>query len=736
MSLPIAKRPQRALTGLFLMLGLLSFVACGDARTPGEAKPSPGATVDGGDAGKPSLGATPEGGSAANASLTATLGGTGALRPSSPASMVLISIDTLRSDHVGAYGGEVATPHVDALAASGVLFERAYSHVPMTLPSHLSLLTGLLPPRHGVRDNIGYRAATETLPYVPERLRAAGYATAAAVSAYVLRGDGGLSLGFDLYDDALASPLGAGPGAGPVTDLGRRGVGGVQRPGRRTLEAVRPWLARQGTERPFFLFVHLFEPHTPYEPPAPFRQTYGETSYAGEVAAADALVGELVAELRGLGLYDETAIVVLSDHGEGLGDHGEDEHGLLLYRESLQVPLILKLPSAAATTTGVGRRVAQPVGLVDVAPTLLRLAALTPDAELDGVSLLDIMVGRDRGPVYGETFYPRLHFGWSELTSVVAGPHHFIQGPEAELYDLVQDPAERQDLLPTERRLAATLRDHLAERVRDPLPPGSISEQDRQALAALGYVGRQAAESDVDGPGDGAPRAHPKDQLATVQELKTCLRLYQEGKLAAAEASCRRATQLHPQALDAWEHLARALLEQGRRQDALVALERSLLLAEGRASHLAVAAASLLLEARRPAAALELLQREIVMAPDAWSLRLYEARTLASTGQVGLALERAQTLLAERPEDADAIYLRGALRIGTGDLAGAEADLRRALEMAPSHTAALSDLATLLAHGGRHQQAADLYRRLLQLRPGDPAAVEGLRRSSADGGDR
>lgn len=640
-----------------------------------------------------------------------------------PVSIVLISIDTLRSDHVGAYGGPVATPHLDALAAEGVVFERAYSHVPMTLPSHLSMLSGLLPPSHGVRDNIGYRPATAQLPYVPRRLQDAGYATAAAVSAYVMQGAGGLAHGFDLYDDALD----AGSPNGALADgtLDRRGAGGLQRPGHRTLAAVQPWLEeQQGVAAPFFLFLHFFEPHTPYAPPAPFAQRYGAASYAGEVAAADALVGEVVATLRRLGLYDRTAIAVVSDHGEGLGDHGEEEHGLLLYRESLQVPLILRLPLAASA----GQRVPEPVGLVDVAPTLLQWAGLPVDGHSDGVSLLDVLAGASRPAIYAETFYPRLHFGWSELTSLVAGRHQFIQAPtattsQAELYDVVADPAQRNDLSASERRLAATLRQQLADWVVDPEPPGVISEQERQALAALGYVGDGMQHAD-----GAASRPHPKTRLLTVDDIKACLRHYQAGALAAAVDACSAASAAHPQALDVWEHLARSLLELGRRQEALDALERALNLAQGRAPHLAVAAASVWLEARRPEAALDLLQREIVLAPDEVSLRLYAARTLVLTGQLEVALQQAEELVQRRPDNADAVYLRGAIRMGSQDALGGEADLRRALELAPDHTAALSDLATLMAQQQRRDEARQLYRRLLQLRPGDPAAEDGLRR--------
>ena len=273
------------------------------------------------------------------------------------APIVVISIDTLRSDHLPAYGYKgVETPALDALRRDAVLFERAYSHTPLTLPSHVSLLTGVLPSRHGVRDNLGYAFDAEKYPFLPRLLGRAGYATGAAVSAYVLRGETGLAKGFDVYDDGISLR--------PTEALGNS-----QRSGRESSRAALAWL---GTvkDKPFFLFLHLYEPHTPYAPPEPFATRYRAVPYDGEIATADAIVGDFLAELKKRGVYDKAIIALVSDHGEGLGDHGEQEHGILLYREALQVPLFLKLPGAKLG----GAAVAAPAQLVDLAPTLLALA--------------------------------------------------------------------------------------------------------------------------------------------------------------------------------------------------------------------------------------------------------------------------------------------------------------------------------------------------------------------------
>jgi hypothetical protein len=286
--------------------------------------------------------------------LVAACGGTLLFRScgrSSNAPVVLVSIDTLRADRLPAYGYKgVETPAIERLQRDAIVFENAYSHSPLTFPSHASLLTGLLPPEHGVRNNIGYKLEPkhETLASV---LRARGYATGAAVSAFVLRRATGIDQGFDSYDVV-------------VTAAGAKAVGEVQRDGLTTVARALTWLRGVGG-RPFFLFVHLYEPHTPWTPPADQLARYGAT-YEGEIAAADVALGQLLEGLRQLGRYDEALVVLVSDHGEGLDDHGEAEHGILLYREAIHVPLLVKLPRAERG----GSRQTALAGLRDVAPTI------------------------------------------------------------------------------------------------------------------------------------------------------------------------------------------------------------------------------------------------------------------------------------------------------------------------------------------------------------------------------
>src|SRR5262245_8823699 len=337
--------------------------------------------------------------------VLATLGVAACARGSAPnaagAPVILISVDTLRADRLPAYGyAGLKAPALDALAKDSLLFERAYSHYPVTLPSHSTLFTGLLPPQHGVRNNVGY-ALPERFVTLAERLQAAGYRTGAVVSSMVLRADTGIAQGFQSFEAPSAARLRNPSHAFPQTqgdaslDKALRWLGGVQ-PGERV-----------------FLFLHLFDPHAPYAPPEPYKSEYAAQPYDGEVAYTDSLIARFVATLKQMGLYDRALVLFVSDHGEGLLDHGEQEHGIFLYREALQVPLLLKLPGGRRG----GERVARPVGLVDVVPTLIGLLGLPADPELPGRSLLAAEQGGAERVIYAESFFGREQYGFSELRS-------------------------------------------------------------------------------------------------------------------------------------------------------------------------------------------------------------------------------------------------------------------------------------------------------------------------------
>lgn len=614
--------------------------------------------------------------------------------------IVLISIDTLRSDRLPAYGYDgVETPAIDALRRDAILFERAYAHAPLTLPSHVSLLTGLLPTAHGVRDNAGYTLTAAGLPYLPRLLHDAGYAVGGAVSSFLLREETGLADGFDFYDDRVE--LQAAPGA----------VGRI-RPGAETLAAARSWLSSVAGGA-FFFFFHIYEPHTPHRPPEPFASRYA-SPYDADVAAADQVIGELVAELRQLGVYERALIVLLSDHGEGLGDHGEEEHTILLYRESLQVPLLLKLPSSELGGTTISR----PAQLIDVVPTLVDLLGLAAPPGLAGGSLLDLPEDEAGRRIYAETFYPRLHLGWSELTSLIEGRYHYIEGPDPELYDLLADPAETTNLRDRERQVFATLRDAMESLRRPPEPPAESDPETRRALAALGYLASSAS------PGQG-PLPDPKSRLDTLAILDAGLQHYAAGEVEAAVLSFERSVAENPEMLDAWEYLGRSLHQLRQYERAFQAYQEALRLSGG-ATRLALAASQVLLEGGRPLAALELLRRHADAAPGELRLRFQEVRLLLLLGRAEEALSRADELVERAPDNADALYQRGAVRMGRKELEAAERDFRRTLELASGHVAAMSDLAVLLGVRGRPREALALLRRVVELQPDNVQAARNL----------
>lgn len=483
----------------------------------------------------------------------------------SGAPVILISIDTLRADHLPAYGYKgVATPNIDRLRRDGILFTHAYSHVPLTLPSHVSILTGELPPDNGVRNNIGFPFDAAKHPTLPQLLKKNGYATGAAVSAYILRGNTGLGAAFDSYDDNVAVT------AGEV-------LGKLRRPGGETEAIAERWIDGHARQ-PFFYFLHLFEPHAPYEPPEPFKSQYASVPYDGQIAAADAIVGKFLDHLKAQGLYDRAIIVLLSDHGEGLKQHGEDEHGIFLYMEDIHVPLILKLPDAKQANSTVDA----PAQLIDVFPTLAALTGADAPAG-KGRSLLDLAALPARR-IYSETLYPRIHLGWSDLRSMVDDKFHFIDAPRAELY-ATSDPAEVHNVLADERRTGAEMRKELEPFSRAMPTIASVDPEEARKLTALGYLGSGAGDA-------GGPLPDPKDGISQVALLKDAGRLDRAGKTEEAIAGYRHVIEMNSRLTDAWTLLAQLFERTGRYEEALDTYKRCMQVAPSVAGELALSVAN------------------------------------------------------------------------------------------------------------------------------------------------
>jgi arylsulfatase A-like enzyme/Flp pilus assembly protein TadD len=627
--------------------------------------------------------------------------------------IIIISIDTLRSDHLPAYGYKaIETPAIDALRADAILFERAYSHCPLTLPSHATLLTGRLPEETGVHDNAGFHldAKVETLA---EHLKKRGYATGAAVSAYPMRGSTGLSRGFDFYDDKF------------VESAGDRTMTDIQRGGEETTRIAQNWIQSQRGSK-FFFLLHLYEPHSPYTPPAAY-QTYA-SPYDGEVAYSDSIVGSFIDFLKQRGMYDSATIVLLSDHGEGLGDHGEDEHGILLYRESLQVPLLVKLPNGDRR----GTSVSTPAQLIDVFPTL---AALSGDsAKSNGTSLLTLNEQTEARPIFAETHFPSLHLGWSDLHSVIsdlpAGSRrsgglearaplsmHLIRGVRSELFDVVADPAEAHEISNEHRRERAALDALLAPRVVPIRASEPISPEEAKKLAALGYIGSAA-------PGAGNSSLDPRDEIHAYREVRNAMKFFEERRYDEATAAAHALLAHYPHMIDLWEVEADSLGNLGRAAEGAAAAKRGLALNPSASGRLAIRIADLSARAGNMKDARE--HAELAMRTMPAEAHAVLARVAMTERSFDRAAAEANLAIKADPNRPLPYSLIGHIALARNDRRGALLAFDRAAEVAARSGRPLRNLQTtrgvVLMQLGRDADAEAAFRQELQAFPQDPGA--------------
>jgi len=667
--------------------------------------------------------------------------------------IVVVSIDTLRADHVGVYGASTAeTPALDALASEGARFETAFSPAPLTLPSHATLLTGSDPPQHGVRHNGLFRLPAGVVP-LAEHLRAHGFATAAFVSAFVLDSRFGLDRGFDVYDDhlGLLSLAGAGPGS---------------RRGDRTVDAALAWLER-APER-FLLWVHLYDPHAPYDPPAPFSERHSGQPYDGEIAFADAQLARLRAAFAERWTVG-TLWVVTADHGESLGEHREDTHSYGVYDATQRIPLIMAGPGVAR-----GALVMGIAALADVAPTALDLAGLPPLPFASGSSLAAALCGNGpspRGAAWVETLATQLDMGWSPLLGVRTARHKYVRAPEPELYDLASDPRELSNLAASRPELVAELDALVTERAagRPVAPNFAPDAEERARLEALGYLRGGAAVAPATSLGqvggiDPKQAARDVEKLDQLEELlsqrrgpealaaydeirapgyavrlmgaaaallayrperaaleaRAALELshqpeplvvigraqLQQQRFDAAKKSFEQALALDPEKSEAWLGLGFLAEREGRVEEARQIYERVLALplfspeAPWRLAALHVESGRLA-EARALLA--QVPQAELRL-PDA-ALRLARAERAAGRGE--LARTRIEGALREYPTIPDLWLLKADLLDEDGDLEGALRARLDALVLAPERADLQNAAAWTLARAGRDLPRAE-----------------------------
>ncbi len=666
--------------------------------------------------------------------------------------VLLVTIDTLRADHVGCYGdAQAATPTLDALAARGIRFATAVAHVPLTGPSHACLLTGLTPLGHGFRDNGGFVIAP-TVKTAAEDFRAAGYRTAAFVSGFPLDRRFGFDRGFETYDDHL--PQGN----------DRRRTPYVERFADATTDAVLRWLRTPTAAgaTPFFLWVHYYDPHAPYEPPGELAQRFRSAPYDGEIAFVDAQLGRLLRALDESGALGHTLVLVTADHGESLGEHGEGTHGLFVYDATLRVPWIMAGPGVSAG------RVASTVGRgVDVLPTLLDYSGAPVPAGLDGRSLRPAVDGREMNdaPAYAESLYAEREFGWAALHAWRTSRFKLIEAPRSELYDLAADAAEATNRVAEQPAQAEELRRKLQAALSRPAPAvaARVDSETAERLGALGYLGGGRAQ-----PAGGGARRDPKDGIHLMPRLNRGMSTARTDP-AAAIRDLTSVLAEDPDLLMARRTLAVAYEAAGRHDLAIAELRR--LEKEGQlTAEDAIVLGDNLRFSGRLAEAIEVLQRaarENPKFPQPW-LSLAEMRIKEhSNAEAAAAYEHVLSLvpdhiealrglgdlalLEDRPEEAGARYARilqvdpadagamtkmGVLKMRAGRAEEATALFRRAVEREPANGEALLYLAGALASTGRPADALPYFERAIAAGPRSSMALNGLGLTRLALGDR
>jgi len=482
--------------------------------------------------------------------------------------VVLITIDTLRTDRVSSYGSDlVDTPNIDSFASDGVLFSNAASTVPFTLPAHSSILTGLYPPGHGVRENVGY-TLDDSIPTLAEVLSEGGWNTAGFVSAFVLDRRWGIGRGFDHYFDDF-----------DLAEFDTPSLGSVQRSGDVTIgEAVR-WIDGRPQDAPFFLWLHLYDPHDPYTPPEPFKSMYPNRPYEGEVAYTDSLIGEFRRSLEERGLLDQSLVILTADHGEGLGDHGEASHGFFVYDTTIHVSLIVRPPVGSVA----GRVLDSAVSHVDIFPTILDSVGLAAPKAVHGRSLLPMIAGENVAPdrgVYSESLYPLLHYGWAPLRVIRTDNRKLISAPRPEVFDVIADPREHRDLSHEQPAVTLELEKRLSElraKIESDTPAaGAAPDIDSETLAqlqALGYAAGQGGVSLEDETD--RPRADPKDKIGVHRTIMRAQSMMQEDE-EKAETTLLAVLETDPDILDAHQMLGQLTATQNRYEEALEHFRRAL----------------------------------------------------------------------------------------------------------------------------------------------------------------
>ncbi len=626
----------------------------------------------------------------------------------SPPNIILITVDTTRADRMGFLGSQRGlTPNLDALARRSVVFTHAYSQAPFTAPSHATIFTGTNPQFHQVQDF--QLPLSKDLPYAPAILQAHGYHTAAFVGSIVFDPSQGLGIGFDRgFDTYDAGFHMTAPGEDHYSSSGRRGAVVV--------EHALAWLGDHPST-PFFIWVHLYDAHHPYDPPEPYLSKYKSTPYDGGVAYVDFCVGKLLDQVRARGLFENSLIAVMSDHGEGLGDHGEDYHGFFLYDATIRVPLLLKMPGDRFA----GSRIENNVGLVDVAPTILQMVGITVPQEMQGESLLGMITSNppqaagikaapahassSDPPVYAETEYGVRAYGWSGERSLRTGKYLFVEAPRRELYDIAADPKAEHNLAVTSKAVADTLQAQLDDFRRktgksgDPRNPIEDPEV-QEKLASLGYMSNAFAARTA----ALEQRADPKDKIDIGNKMVRASFLLEVQQLDEAVQLLQEVVAKEPNLAIAYAKLGTAQEKLGKFEEAVKAKRKAMeLVPDSIDMHYELGNALFL--AHDFEAAIPELEIVVKKLPESWKTHLLLEIAYSKTERFPEAIKECETVLAVLPEQYGTNLLLGRDLILAGNPEAALPRLMKAASIRPQDPQPHLGLAAAYDRLGRHDDA-------------------------------
>jgi arylsulfatase A-like enzyme/Tfp pilus assembly protein PilF len=659
--------------------------------------------------------------------------------------VILMTLDTTRADHLACYGyPNIRTPNLDGIARRGVLFEQAATATPLTLPAHCTIMTGMYPTYHGVRIN-GNTALSDEQTTIAEVLKAQGYQTGAFIGAFVLDGRWGLKQGFDHYDDQF-----------DLKKYKHLDLGEIQRPGNLVTDAALAWLEDRKSA-PFFAWIHYYDPHTPYAPPEPYATEYGGRGlaalYDGEIAFMDEQIGRCLAWLEKNGLSEKTILVLIGDHGEGLGNHGEASHGYFIYDYALHVPFLIAAPFPELQ----GERISSQVSSEDVFPTLLELAGVKTALKVQGRSLARMMFDprrKDEHPAYSESMTANLQFGWGALRSLRTTQYKYIDAPKAELYDLTQDPRELSNILPQFPEVGSRMKSELDKLVTEtsagaPVPQAAnLDKETLERLSALGYVGAPVSARKASG-GTGA-LADPKDKLSiflavsragalilkdeyveAAGELESAIRgeppipqallllstcYVQLGKKVEAKANLDIVLKEDPESTQALISLANILLEE-KKNDDVVALCKRTLSVDERNTQAYSLLGDVYMGDQKYVEALPYLEKAVEIEPKTTRNRLTLAACLVGRQQYDRAEKELRTVIQEAPKFPLANYNLGLLLEEQGRLAEAKEAYASEVASYPGEFKARFNLGKILYKLGDKAGSLKQFREVVALAP-------------------